>query len=133
MQDVKSDDSIRVTLLGYQPVTKVAKGTEMNLVLSHSKFQLNEVVVSEGINHLSPVVAVDIPTTQLNVIQEFLRKVPGLFIWQHSGGIKVEQLFLRGFDLDHGTDINIFVDGMTVNAVSHAHGLGYAGLHFGNS
>ena len=41
-----------------------------------------------------------------------------------------QQIFLRGFDLDHGTDINISVDGMPVNMVSHAHGQGYADLHF---
>lgn len=62
--------------------------------------------------------------------QEVLRLVPGLFIGQHAGGGKAEQIFLRGFDLDHGTDINITVDGMPVNMVSHAHGQGYADLHF---
>lgn len=56
--------------------------------------------------------------------------VPGLFIGQHAGGGKAEQIFLRGFDLDHGTDINLSVDGMPVNMVSHAHGQGYADLHF---
>lgn len=62
--------------------------------------------------------------------QDVLRMVPGLFIGQHAGGGKAEQIFLRGFDLDHGTDINISVDGMPVNMVSHAHGQGYADLHF---
>ena len=62
--------------------------------------------------------------------QEVLRIVPGLFIGQHAGGGKAEQIFLRGFDIDHGTDINITVDGMPVNMVSHAHGQGYADLHF---
>lgn len=62
--------------------------------------------------------------------QEVLRLVPGLFIGQHAGGGKSEQIFLRGFDIDHGTDINITVDGMPVNMVSHAHGQGYADLHF---
>lgn len=62
--------------------------------------------------------------------QEVLRVVPGLFIGQHAGGGKAEQIFLRGFDIDHGTDINITVDGMPVNMVSHAHGQGYADLHF---
>ena len=56
--------------------------------------------------------------------------VPGLFIGQHAGGGKAEQIFLRGFDLDHGTDIRLTVDGMPVNMVSHAHGQGYADLHF---
>ena len=56
--------------------------------------------------------------------------MPGLFIGQHAGGGKAEQLFLRGFDVDHGTDVAISVDGMPVNMVSHAHGQGYADLHF---
>lgn len=62
--------------------------------------------------------------------QEVLRVIPGLFIGQHAGGGKAEQIFLRGFDIDHGTDIQINVDGMPVNMVSHAHGQGYADLHF---
>jgi outer membrane cobalamin receptor len=66
----------------------------------------------------------------VNSSQEILRKVPGLFIGQHAGGGKAEQIFLRGFDIDHGTDIAISVDGMPVNMVSHAHGQGYADLHF---
>ena len=62
--------------------------------------------------------------------QDLLRLVPGLFIAQHQGGGKAEQIFLRGFDADHGTDVNLSVDGIPVNAVSHAHGQGYADLHF---
>src|SRR5262249_51493012 len=55
---------------------------------------------------------------------------PGLFIAQHAGGGKAEQIFVRGFDCDHGTDIATFVDGMPVNMPSHGHGQGYADLHF---
>ena len=62
--------------------------------------------------------------------QDLLRLVPGLFIAQHQGGGKAEQIFLRGFDADHGTDVNVSVDGMPVNLVSQAHGQGYADLHF---
>ena len=69
-------------------------------------------------------------TAPVNSSQEILRKVPGLFIGQHAGGGKAEQIFLRGFDIDHGTDITIDVDGVPVNMVSHAHGQGYADLHF---
>ncbi len=72
----------------------------------------------------------DIHLRPINNSQEVLRMVPGLFIGQHAGGGKAEQIFLRGFDLDHGTDINLAVDGMPVNMVSHAHGQGYADLHF---
>ena len=72
----------------------------------------------------------DIHLRPINNSQEVLRMVPGLFIGQHAGGGKAEQIFLRGFDIDHGTDISISVDGMPVNMVSHAHGQGYADLHF---
>ena len=66
----------------------------------------------------------------VNTAQDLLRLVPGLFIAQHAGGGKAEQIFLRGFDCDHGTDFNISIDGMPVNMVSHAHGQGYADFHF---
>ncbi|HEY8387738.1 MAG TPA: TonB-dependent receptor [Parasegetibacter sp.] len=72
----------------------------------------------------------DIHLRPINNSQEILRMVPGLFIGQHAGGGKAEQIFLRGFDIDHGTDIRLTVDGMPVNMVSHAHGQGYADLHW---
>src|SRR6195256_225559 len=61
---------------------------------------------------------------------DVLRLIPGLIISQHQGGGKAEQYLIRGFDADHGTDIAIFVDGLPVNMRSHAHGQGYADLHF---
>jgi outer membrane cobalamin receptor len=73
---------------------------------------------------------VDIQLRNLSSSQDMLRMVPGLFIAQHAGGGKAEQIFLRGFDIDHGTDIAITTDGIPVNMVSHAHGQGYADLHF---
>ncbi|MES2590963.1 MAG: TonB-dependent receptor [Bacteroidota bacterium] len=65
-----------------------------------------------------------------NSAQDMLRLVPGLFIAQHAGGGKSEQIFIRGFDCDHGTDVATFVDGIPVNMPSHGHGQGYADLHF---
>jgi len=73
---------------------------------------------------------IDIQMNPVNSSQDIMQKVPGLFIGQHAGGGKAEQIFLRGFDIDHGTDISITVDGLPVNMVSHAHGQGYADLHF---
>ena len=61
---------------------------------------------------------------------DVLRLVPGFVISQHQGGGKAEQYFLRGFDADHGTDVALFIDGLPVNLRSHAHGQGYADLHF---
>jgi outer membrane cobalamin receptor len=79
---------------------------------------------------MSSFVNVDVKSDPVKSSQEVLRKVPGLFIGQHAGGGKAEQIFLRGFDIDHGTDIAINLDGMPVNMVSHAHGQGYADMHF---
>ena len=61
---------------------------------------------------------------------DVLRLIPGLIINQHQGGGKAEQYLIRGFDADHGTDLALFVDGLPVNLRSHAHGQGYADLHF---
>ena len=61
---------------------------------------------------------------------EVLEFVPGMIVTQHSGDGKANQYFLRGFNLDHGTDFAVFVDGMPVNLPSHAHGQGYADLNF---
>src|SRR5277367_645304 len=60
---------------------------------------------------------------------EVLETVPGLIITQHAGGGKANQYFLRGFNLDHGTDFAVFLDGMPLNLPSHAHGEGYADMN----
>ena len=61
---------------------------------------------------------------------ELLESVPGMVVTQHSGDGKANQYFLRGFNLDHGTDFAFSVDGVPVNLPSHAHGQGYADLNF---
>ena len=61
---------------------------------------------------------------------EVLELVPGMVVTQHSGTGKANQYFLRGFNLDHGTDFATFVDGMPVNMRTHGHGQGYTDLNF---
>ena len=61
---------------------------------------------------------------------EILEAVPGLIVTQHSGTGKSNQMFLRGFNLDHGTDFATWVDGMPVNLPTHGHGQGYTDLNF---
>ncbi len=61
---------------------------------------------------------------------EVLEVVPGLIVTQHSGDGKANQYFLRGFNLDHGTDFATRVDGIPVNMPTHAHGQGYADINF---
>jgi len=61
---------------------------------------------------------------------EVLEFVPGVIVTQHSGDGKANQFFLRGFNLDHGTDFYTTVAGMPVNLATHAHGQGYSDLNF---
>jgi outer membrane receptor protein involved in Fe transport len=61
---------------------------------------------------------------------ELLEFVPGLIVTQHSGDGKANQYFLRGFNLDHGTDFATYVDDVPVNMRTHAHGQGYTDLNF---
>src|SRR5262249_22745115 len=61
---------------------------------------------------------------------ELLETVPGVIVTQHSGSGKANQYFLRGFNLDHGTDFGISVDDVPVNMPSHGHGQGYSDLNF---
>ncbi|TXE17723.1 TonB-dependent receptor [Psychroflexus gondwanensis] len=129
--NTKIADSIRVRLLGYKTRTiQVENTTDFKIILEEKTFQLDEMVITEELNTVSTISRLDLKVTPVNSSQEVLRKVPGLFIGQHAGGGKAEQIFLRGFDVDHGTDVSISVDGMPVNMVSHAHGQGYSDLHF---
>ena len=61
---------------------------------------------------------------------EVLEFIPGVIVTQHSGDGKANQYFLRGFNLDHGTDFATFVDGMPINMPTHAHGHGYSDLNW---
>ncbi len=61
---------------------------------------------------------------------ELLEAVPGLVVSQHSGEGKANQFYLRGFNLDHGTDLRTTVDGMLVNQRSHSHGQGWTDVNF---
>ena len=123
-------DVIKITALGYKKSNFTIVSSDDIIILEDDIFRLNEIVIQPKLSAMNVISKIDLETTPVNSSQEILRKVPGLFIGQHAGGGKAEQIFLRGFDIDHGTDIAISVDGMPVNMVSHAHGQGYADLHF---
>ena len=74
--------------------------------------------------------ALDFQLRPVNSAQDLMRNIPGVITAQHAGGGKAEQIYLRGFDADHGTDVAAFVDGIPVNMPSHGHGQGYLDLHF---
>ena len=132
LANTMAGDSVKVSHVSFAPEIFVFAGEAglKKIRLVRTTFQLREVVINSNANHLNIISTIDTKTNPVNSSQELLRRVPGLFIGQHAGGGKAEQIFLRGFDIDHGTDINISVDGMPVNMVSHAHGQGYADLHF---
>ena len=92
-------------------------------------------VVATGVINMESASAGDVGPEQI-ANQPLLRpaavleNVPGLIVTQHSGEGKANQYFLRAFNLDHGTDLALEVDGMPVNLRTHAHGQGYSDLNF---
>lgn len=127
---------LRVSIPGYttqerQLTLREGETLQADFQLETGNVALNEITVQAAGSHQRRVLSqIDIRLRPILNSQEILRMVPGLFMGQHAGGGKAEQIFLRGFDIDHGTDIQLTVDGMPVNMVSHAHGQGYADLHF---
>lgn len=134
LTNTKVNNVVSFSYLGYE--TKIISILEEDLhneriiKLIQSTVSLKQLILTSDTNILSKIVNVDVQKNPIKSSQEILQKVPGLIIGQHAGGGKAEQLFLRGFDVDHGTDVAINVDGMPVNMASHAHGQGYADLHF---
>lgn len=129
-----ANDSIYFSNLGFKTFVLVVQESHLiegvEITLKEFSINLDQVVVVSKVDAMSKIVNIDVQNDPVKSSQEILRKVPGLLIGQHAGGGKAEQIFLRGFDIDHGTDVSISVDGMPVNMVSHAHGQGYADLHF---
>jgi hypothetical protein len=100
---------------------------------------LEEIVVSAGRILLSgepraasegTVLGEQLAARPLLRVGELLEVVPGLIVTQHTGDGKANQYFLRGFNLDHGTDFSTRVEGMPVNMPTHGHGQGYMDLNF---
>jgi outer membrane cobalamin receptor len=129
--------TITYSFTGYTKTTKKVtvknnETTKLNISLKADLLNLSEITVSasttrQGENKM------DLLAMQLQPVksaQDLLRAVPGLFIAQHAGGGKAEQIFVRGTDNDHGTDFAIFFDDIPVNMPTHAHGQGYADMHF---
>ena len=134
LEKVAIGDILVISSLGYGKDTIVIKEEDLDkkfeIVLVEAALSLNQVVLVSKVDVLSELANVNLKTNPVKSSQEILRTLPGLIIGQHAGGGKAEQIFLRGFDVDHGTDVAIEVDGLPVNLPSHAHGQGYADLHF---
>ncbi len=126
---------LSIIFLGFEKTQRevtLSENRNLQIAIKAAAINLTEVTISpiKSITQSESISKVDQILRPVNSAQDLLQLVPGLFIAQHAGGGKAEQIFLRGFDSDHGTDFNISVDGMPVNMVSHAHGQGYADFHF---
>ena len=121
-----------ISYVGYKEVRVKADNSNIKIAMQPDVSRLADVIIltSNSAAKFSTLARIDLDLKPVRNTQELLRLVPGLFIAQHAGGGKAEQIFLRGFDNDHGTDIQVSVDGLPVNMVSHAHGQGYADTHF---
>lgn len=131
--------TVRISYLGYTGVEKdvIVKSDEeasIEVQLEPGAIDLSEVLIeAERAYSAASSRAVrqfDLRVRPSRSAQDMLQLAPGLIIAQHGGGGKAEQIFMRGFDGDHGTDVAIFTDGIPVNMVTHGHGQGYADLHF---
>ena len=134
LSDISDGDVINFYSLGYEIkeviINKSQLDGKLDVKMINAGVSLDQIVLVSKINTLTNLVSIDVQNNPVKSSQEILRKVPGLIIGQHAGGGKAEQIFLRGFDIDHGTDLTLDVDGLPINMVSHAHGQGYADMHF---
>jgi outer membrane cobalamin receptor len=133
IQNADDSSTVLVSSIGYLTIRtncEALRRTDM-VALLPSICNLEEVVVTgHHLQETGTLSKIDLKTRPVASAQDVLRVVPGLFIAQHQGGGKAEQIFIRGFDNDHGTDIAVSTDGIPINLVSHAHGQGYNDMHF---
>ena len=111
-------------LAGGVPGSATADGDVIEVV-GHRDLGTEPISATEGY-----VTAEQLTERPLSRSGELLEFVPGLMVTQHSGEGKANQYFLRGFNLDHGTDFYSEVDGLPVNMRTHGHGQGYADINF---
>ena len=133
-QPKEESNAIQVSGIGYQATTISLAGLKAagyNITLEPRSVELSAVTVSAHAGDQYKIISkTDIAMRGVSNSQEVLRIIPGIVIAQHQGGGKAEQIFLRGFDADHGTDFREDADGLPINMVSHAHGQGFADSHF---
>jgi len=110
------------------PAAEIPKTTEMPEVVVRGRAEdLLGSAISASQGAVGEADLEDLPLLRRG---ELMEAVPGMVVTQHSGDGKANQYFLRGFNLDHGTDFAFSIDGVPVNLPSHAHGQGYSDLNF---
>jgi hypothetical protein len=132
--------TLDVVLSGFEPVAKVLRlegAMTLDLPLRLAGREETVVVTSRGNSLLDAADsagqgvtgATDLADRPMLRTGEMLEAVPGIIVTQHAGGGKANQYFLRGFNLDHGTDFAVFLDDTPLNLPSHGHGEGYSDMN----
>ncbi len=117
---------IPTTLLAILPQAHAHSSIEELVVFGRAQEQIGSAIAaSEGLVGYD-----DLNLQPRYRVGELLETVPGMVATQHSGTGKANQYFLRGFNLDHGTDFSTSVDGVPANMRTHGHGQGYLDLNF---
>ena len=105
LEKTKAGDVIEIGVLGYDEqvilLTQSHIDSVITIQLESRTMLLDQIVITKKLNAIRHIAKLDLHTSPVNSSQEVLRKIPGLIIGQHAGGGKAEQLFLRGFDIDH--------------------------------
>ena len=127
--------SYSVALLGFMPVLAAAQarapaGAEVQLTAIEVRAKAEDVLGIATAGSEGVVAKERIESLPILRPAETLELVPGMIATQHAGDGKANQYFLRGFNLDHGTDFRTTVAGVPVNLPTHAHGQGYTDLNF---
>jgi hypothetical protein len=124
-----SSDGATVAPSAASPVTKAPQpADDANTIVVYGR-AINLIGVAQS-GSQGTIGYEDFQNRPLSRVGELVENVPGLIATQHSGSGKANQYFLRGFNLDHGTDLAGFVDGVPINMRTHGHGQGYMDLNF---
>ena len=125
-----SRNTIAATLLGLAAAAPFARAQEKTMeAVSVETSRNSQLGIAESAN-AGVVTQQQLEARTVYRPGEMLEAIPGLIVSQHSGEGKANQFYLRGFNLDHGTDLRTTVDGMLVNQRTHAHGQGWTDLNF---
>ncbi len=123
----KSVPAVLGSLLGLAAASASAPADELDEVVVHGRGERligTATAASEG-----TIAGADLSVRPLLRVAELLEAVPGMIAVQHSGSGKANQYFLRGFNLDHGTDFTAVIDDVPLNLRTHGHGQGYLDIN----
>ena len=100
LEKIEEGDTLIVSHLGFknQEIVLINLSDILTIQLEEAVFQLDDITISPDAKAINVVTSIDMKTLPVQSSQEILRTVPGLFIGQHAGGGKAEQIFLRGLN-----------------------------------